>query len=314
MATINATLAGLAGAFNQPDTYLGVFEEVTKQNIQLNVVERAWAAWYLWMQNDILATGIMSFVMHEVFYFGRCIPWMIIDRTPFFNRYKIQNTDIKFAAKNPYHEGAVGVRQLGPPEPLYCRVAPDLAFPPHCDFLRHGLRRALPPLWKMAMHIAIFFVMEDTWHYWLHRALHYGPLYKNIHKLHHTYSAPFGLAAEYASPLEVMLLALGTVGSPILWVSLTGDLHLITMYMWIVGRLFQAIDSHSGYDFPWSLRHVLPFWAGAEHHDIHHERFIGNYASSFRWWDYMLDTESGPEAAKRRRERKMAAMKAKKAQ
>lgn len=43
------------------------------------------------MQNDILATGIMSFVMHEVFYFGRCIPWMIIDRTPFLNKYKIQN-------------------------------------------------------------------------------------------------------------------------------------------------------------------------------------------------------------------------------
>ena len=43
------------------------------------------------MQNDVLATGIMSFVMHEVVYFGRCIPWMIIDRTPFFNKYKIQN-------------------------------------------------------------------------------------------------------------------------------------------------------------------------------------------------------------------------------
>lgn len=39
----NATLAGLTGAFSQPDTYLGVFEEVTKQNIQLNIVERAWA-------------------------------------------------------------------------------------------------------------------------------------------------------------------------------------------------------------------------------------------------------------------------------
>lgn len=48
-------------------------------------------AWYLWMQNDVLATGIMSFVMHEVVYFGRCLPWMIIDRTPFFNKYKIQN-------------------------------------------------------------------------------------------------------------------------------------------------------------------------------------------------------------------------------
>lgn len=45
----NATLTGLAGAFSQPDTYLGVFEEVTKQNIQLNVIERAWAVCILSM-------------------------------------------------------------------------------------------------------------------------------------------------------------------------------------------------------------------------------------------------------------------------
>ena len=170
-----------------------------------------------------------------------------------------------------------------------------------------------PPLWKMAMQIAIFFVMEDTWHYWSHRAMHIYPfLYKNIHKIHHQYSAPFGLAAEYASPIEVMILGLGTVGSPILWCAISGDLHILTMYAWIVLRLFQAIDAHSGYEFPWSLHHFLPFWAGADHHDTHHEKFIGNYASSFRWWDYVLDTESGPEASKRRREKKMAEMETKK--
>jgi methylsterol monooxygenase len=171
-----------------------------------------------------------------------------------------------------------------------------------------------PPAWKMALQIAVFFVMEDTWHYWFHRTLHYGPLYKAIHKLHHTYSAPFGLAAEYASPIEVMLLGMGVVGSPIIWVCITKDLHLMTMYVWIVLRLFQAIDAHSGYDFPWSLRHILPFWAGADHHDMHHERFIGNYASSFRWWDFMLDTEAGEEASRKRREKKLAAIRAKKAQ
>jgi methylsterol monooxygenase len=173
-----------------------------------------------------------------------------------------------------------------------------------------------PSLWTMAYQIAIFFVLEDAWHYWTHRAMHIFPyLYKNIHKIHHQYSAPFGLAAEYASPIEVMVLGLGTVGSPILWSACTGgDLHILTMYAWIVLRLFQAIDAHSGYEFPWSLHHFLPFWAGAEHHDEHHERFIGNYASSFRWWDYYLDTESGPEAQKKRRERRMAKLAAKKAQ
>ena len=169
-----------------------------------------------------------------------------------------------------------------------------------------------PPWWKMAYQIAIFFVMEDAWHYWTHRALHWGPLYKSIHKIHHQYSAPFGMAAEYASPIEVMILGAGTVSSPILFCAITKDLHVLTMYLWIMFRLFQAIDAHSGYEFPFSLHHFLPFWAGADHHDTHHEKFIGNYASSFRWWDKLLDTESSPAAVKRRREKKLA--KARKAQ
>lgn len=88
----------------------------------------------------------------------------------------------------------------------------------------------------MAWQIAIFFVMEDTFHYWAHRLLHWGPLYKNIHKIHHQYSAPFGLAAEYAHPAEVFILGLGTVGSPILYCAITRNLHLITMYIWITLR------------------------------------------------------------------------------
>ena len=178
-------------------------------------------------------------------------------------------------------------------------------FHPMAQFVGLNTDVPFPTFLKIAYQIAIFFVMEDTWHYWSHRALHWGPLYKGIHKLHHQYSAPFGLAAEYASPIEVMILGLGTLGSPILWCAITKDLHILTMYIWIVLRLFQAIDAHSGYEFPWSLHHFLPFWAGADHHDTHHERFIGNYSSSFRWWDYLMDTESGPEATKKRRERKL---------
>lgn len=112
------------------------------------------------------------------------------------------------------------------------------------------------------------------------------------------YEAPFGLAAEYAHPLETLILGMGTIGGPLLMGVLTGNVHLVTVYLWIVCRLFQAIDSHSGYDFPLSLRHILPFWAGADHHDHHHQAFIGCYASSFRWWDYLCDTEGTYHAAR----------------
>ena len=74
-----------------PDTYWGQFDEVSKYNVHLNLLERLWAAWYAYLQNDVLATGIMSFAMHEIVYFGRSIPWAIIDRIPYFNKYKIQN-------------------------------------------------------------------------------------------------------------------------------------------------------------------------------------------------------------------------------
>jgi methylsterol monooxygenase len=72
------------------DTYWGSFEEISKYNVSLNYFEKLWMAWYLYMQNDILATGIMSFVMHETVYFGRSLPWIIIDAIPWFRRYKIQ--------------------------------------------------------------------------------------------------------------------------------------------------------------------------------------------------------------------------------
>lgn len=36
----NATVAGM---FVEPDTLMGVFEEVSKMNVHLNILERAWA-------------------------------------------------------------------------------------------------------------------------------------------------------------------------------------------------------------------------------------------------------------------------------
>lgn len=106
-----------------------------------------------------------------------------------------------------------------------------------------------------------------------HQALHYGPLYRNIHKLHHRYSAPFGLAAEFAHPLEILILGMGTVGGPLLYCYLTHNLHIVTVYIWIILRLHQAVDAHSGYDFPWSLHNIFPLWSGADHHDFHHMAF-----------------------------------------
>jgi hypothetical protein len=87
------------------------------------------------MQNDVLATGIMSFLMHELVYFGRSLPWVIIDAIPYFNKYKIQNvcshsihstlntlewlTIPCGTAKDTDGPRTVEMRQIGAPKPLH---------------------------------------------------------------------------------------------------------------------------------------------------------------------------------------------------
>ena len=72
------------------DSYSEHLAQISEYNVHLNIFERLWLAWYAYIGNDALATGIMSFVMHELVYFGRSLPWIIIDSIPAFNKYKIQ--------------------------------------------------------------------------------------------------------------------------------------------------------------------------------------------------------------------------------
>ncbi|GAA5926423.1 hypothetical protein JCM3775_001012 [Rhodotorula graminis] len=306
--------------FNNATVLVTNFVETTKHEAasfysavdpsQLNWLERLWMSWYVKIGDPILATGIMSFVMHEVVYFGRCVPWILIDYMGWFKQYKLQQDKTMSMQKQWECTKAVLKTHFSVELPQIYLFHP-LA-------VSAGMKTyevPFPSLWKqMLPQIALFFFIEDTWHYFVHRLMHHRALYKHVHKVHHEYSAPTGLAAEHAHPIEVFVLGLGTVGAPLLYCYLSGgNMHIITMYLWICLRLAQAIDAHSGYDFPWSLRHFLPFWAGAEHHDYHHEKFMDCYSSSFRHWDMLLGTEKKYHAYRAKQKAEKASLGEKKA-
>ncbi|CEQ42350.1 SPOSA6832_04162 [Sporobolomyces salmonicolor] len=297
---------------------------------QLSVLEQLWVDWYQWWGNPILATGVMSFVLHELLYFGRALPFILLDSMPYFRKYKIQPGKAPtkeqqwkctksvllqhFSVELPQREHWLTNKrwtQIYLFYPMAASVGMQTYHVPFPDLKtiawQVGLNVSAP---AALASITLFFFVEDTWHYFAHRLFHTKYLYKHIHKVHHTYSAPFGLAAEYAHPLETLILGAGTVLAPLGFCYLSaGKMHILTMvrrtafarclavprlnpfYIWIALRLFQAIDSHSGYDFPVSLRHFLPIWAGAEHHDYHHSQFVDCYASSFRHWDWLLGSD-----------------------
>jgi sterol desaturase/sphingolipid hydroxylase (fatty acid hydroxylase superfamily) len=90
-------------------------------------------------------------------------------------------------------------------------------------------------------------------------------LYGAIHKRHHEWTAPIGLAAIYAHPIEHVLSNLVPVcAGPLLLGS-----HLATMLAWQTLATIVTISNHSDYH--------LPFLPSPEAHDFHHLRFNQNY-------------------------------------
>lgn len=111
----------------------------------------------------------------------------------------------------------------------------------------------------MTVQILTFFIIEDVLQYFLHRWLHTGWAYVNIHKVHHHHPAPFGITAAYAHPLEVLILAIPTYGGPLIFRP-----HLCTMYLWILIRELDSVHTHCGYEFPpqrW-LSTLIPYYGG----------------------------------------------------
>ncbi|KAF9981294.1 C-4 sterol methyl oxidase [Modicella reniformis] len=250
-------------------------------------------------RNEAWVTLMLLFISHEVIYFGRCVPYLIADQIPSLQRYKIQQKTIQNTRQNQWK-----VFRYVLLSHFFLELPMIVGF--HPIAVHFGMTISsipFPTLSKMIPQIFFFFVFEDFFHYWAHRAMHYGPLYKHIHKIHHEFSAPFGLAAEYAHPIEVLVLGIGTIGGPLLWCYFTHDLHLITTMIWMTFRLFQAVEAHSGYDFPWSTHNWLPFWSGSEHHDYHHMAFTNNFATSFRWWDHIFGTNNKYLAHKERQKK-----------
>ncbi|EFA78465.1 sterol desaturase family protein [Heterostelium album PN500] len=149
--------------------------------------------------------------------------------------------------------------------------------------MQHSL--PLPPVWRFLFDMLLCLIGEDFFHYWMHRFFHTPWFYKNIHKEHHYYTAPFGFTASYAHPVEVVFLGLATFAPAFILRP-----HFITFYSWFILRQLDAVLTHSGYDielFPFNL---LPTYGGTAFHDYHHKEFTCNYGSRFTWLDKLLGT------------------------
>jgi hypothetical protein len=64
--SFNATHVGSPAHLTASDLYATLNVDYT----HLNWFEKNWMAWYLWIGNPVIATGIASFILHEVRFFS----------------------------------------------------------------------------------------------------------------------------------------------------------------------------------------------------------------------------------------------------
>ena len=242
------------------------------------------SSWRVVVENfsEFQLKTILTFIVHESFYWFSYIPFLIADRIPFFRRWKIQPKQENDSAVHSNCIRRLLVNHFFLVLPIIMVTHPIF------DLMgaKHSVE-SIPPLETIIFQIVIFFIIEDFVFYWGHRALHTPWLYKNVHSIHHHHAAPFGLAAEYAHPFEVCFLGFATLAGPMLF-----GPHLLTLYTYLALRCCQTVECHSGYDFPWSINRWMPLYGGAEFHDHHHRIHSGNYASTFIWMDALYRTDS----------------------
>jgi sterol desaturase/sphingolipid hydroxylase (fatty acid hydroxylase superfamily) len=82
-------------------------------------------------------------------------------------------------------------------------------------------------------------IVEDFFFHVTHRILHIKWIYPHIHKLHHKYIDPIGIASEYTHPVEFAFGNMFPTGMPAL---LLGDkMHFFTFIIWISVRIVVTV-------------------------------------------------------------------------
>lgn len=227
--------------------------------------QRTWNNIYTFCGEDDMIVGVIAttFFTVSIFWLANCF-FLFIDLTgspSFLLNYKVQpdkNTplslsDLKKIAKRVlFNQIIVGL----PVSFLSFYVM---------KWRGCATNGGLPTFQWVLLEITVFSLIEELGFYYSHRLLHHPSIYKHIHKIHHEWTAPVGLVAVYAHPIEhIMSNMLPPIVGPIVMGS-----HLATAWLWFALVLVSTTIAHSGYHFP--------FLPSPEAHDFHHLKFNQNY-------------------------------------
>lgn len=140
----------------------------------------------------------------------------------------------------------------------------------------------------MIFSFIILTIFHETYFYFLHRLMHTKLFYPMIHKVHHESVNPSPIAAYHFHWIEGFFEAI-YLPVFLIFVPMYFPVFLFhTFYAMILNVIW-----HSGYEFMpkgFTTHPVFKWISTSTHHNLHHQKFNGNYGLYFNFWDRVLGT------------------------
>lgn len=140
----------------------------------------------------------------------------------------------------------------------------------------------------MPLSFLFITIWHETWFYWMHRLVHWKPIYRYFHQVHHMSVNPTPLAAYRFQATEAFLEGIYAILFNM----------FVPMYYWLfIFHTFFVmcinIYVHTGFEFfpKGFVSHPLGKWINTStHHNMHHQKVLGNYSLYLNFWDRVLGT------------------------
>ncbi|XP_041358747.1 cholesterol 25-hydroxylase-like [Gigantopelta aegis] len=144
-----------------------------------------------------------------------------------------------------------------------------------------------PTFAQLMFQLMASLILYDVFFFFIHYTLHRSPwLYKTVHKWHHSHDVLECHVTNQLSHVERITLVLSANTALKVFNS-----HPLTRTVFVPVFQLLLIENHIGYDFPWSLSHVVPFrlMGGARKHYAHHMQGGKHYQPLFSYLDHFLE-------------------------
>jgi len=135
--------------------------------------------------------------------------------------------------------------------------------------------------------ILLLIVVGDFFYYWTHRWMHLRYVFPVVHRQHHRQILPSRgyFDGINVTPVEEIL---GLFAGQIAAISIIGSslgLHVCTVVVYLTVYGLFNVSNHTTYDLQ-----VPGLCYSVRAHEMHHRKYVGNYANIIPLWDLLFGT------------------------